>query len=331
MGVIADMILAIAVVAVAAGAIAEFQFRVRDICASADGAAVGIVRLCRGSALTSGERNGLAGCRFMVDRPALAPQLCPPGQGQQIGYFAAKKQEIVQQADQREQRMGQQVDGIAHIKHIDAHHDQIEQRHDPRPDGNDKENKELTIRIAGGIGKHQAQVQVIGHVAVQIGKLFRCNKILANNHFLSGAENHGKNIHQHHTGGIEQIKLKGADGQFHRPSQPVEEIQEENINQGICAEGIGQQPADQPPDLPLQDFGFIKSQNPVQHLSAVNHGHDRYQSRAQRNVQHEIRNALIPVVKAKTLKLSAEIFQMTQLLMVKIDHSYHTSFGGICP
>jgi hypothetical protein len=42
MAVIADMFLAIAIVALATGAIPEFQFRIADIRSAADGAAMGI-------------------------------------------------------------------------------------------------------------------------------------------------------------------------------------------------------------------------------------------------------------------------------------------------
>ena len=42
MAVIGDMLLAVAVIAFAPGAVAEFQFRIRHIGAAADGAPVGI-------------------------------------------------------------------------------------------------------------------------------------------------------------------------------------------------------------------------------------------------------------------------------------------------
>lgn len=45
MGMVIDVILAVAVISVATGAITEFQLRVAHICASADSAAVGVV-LC---------------------------------------------------------------------------------------------------------------------------------------------------------------------------------------------------------------------------------------------------------------------------------------------
>ena len=50
MSVIVDMILAVTVVAVASGAIAEFQFRIGYICASAYSAPMGVIGmfLCRG-------------------------------------------------------------------------------------------------------------------------------------------------------------------------------------------------------------------------------------------------------------------------------------------
>ena len=50
MGVIADVFFAVAVVAVAAGAVAEFQLRIGHIGSAADGAAVGVGGLHRGGA-----------------------------------------------------------------------------------------------------------------------------------------------------------------------------------------------------------------------------------------------------------------------------------------
>ena len=58
MGMIADVIFTIAVVAVAAGAVAEFQFRVGDVGAAAYGAFVVVVCFGRLGGVLDGFRRG---------------------------------------------------------------------------------------------------------------------------------------------------------------------------------------------------------------------------------------------------------------------------------
>ena len=64
MGVIADVILAVAEVAVASGAIAEFQLRIAGICPAADSAAMGVGGSFFGTSLSKGNRGGLPGSGF---------------------------------------------------------------------------------------------------------------------------------------------------------------------------------------------------------------------------------------------------------------------------
>lgn len=83
MGVIADVIFAVAVVAVAPGAIAELQLGVRYIGPSTHCAAVGIVPVSTVILMLGGSEvyhSGTGGLRIGVFALA-APQLCPPGKG----------------------------------------------------------------------------------------------------------------------------------------------------------------------------------------------------------------------------------------------------------
>ena len=79
MAVIIDMILAVAVVAAATGAVAEFQFRVGNVRSAADGALVGEILFLGCRAIRS--CLGLEGDDFGTLGFAGTMQFCPPGQG----------------------------------------------------------------------------------------------------------------------------------------------------------------------------------------------------------------------------------------------------------
>ena len=87
MGVVADVVFAVAMVAVAAGAVAKFQLWVRDIRSSAYGAAVGIGLLDGGGGRLvgtgRGERDGFCfgGLCLSAEKAA---QVCPPGHGDHV-------------------------------------------------------------------------------------------------------------------------------------------------------------------------------------------------------------------------------------------------------
>lgn len=103
MSVVADVIFTVAVVAVTAGAVAEFQFWVRNISPAADGASVGIGRCMIGRlrrALPEGNRIGLTPIPVW---PLLQ-------KGKKIQNILAGKQQIIQHSDQGEQIVGEQVE-----------------------------------------------------------------------------------------------------------------------------------------------------------------------------------------------------------------------------
>ena len=86
MGVVVDVFFAVAMIAVAAGAVTELQFRIAYIRASADGAAVGVRCLSRlrmllircGKGNNFGPVGGIGGLALLF-----ALQLHPQGQGEQ--------------------------------------------------------------------------------------------------------------------------------------------------------------------------------------------------------------------------------------------------------
>ena len=70
---VVDMLFAVAVVALAAGAVAEFQFRIGYIRLAANGATVGVVGLLlrlRIISVCAGEGNNLGGFLLFVEKPS---------------------------------------------------------------------------------------------------------------------------------------------------------------------------------------------------------------------------------------------------------------------
>ena len=93
MGVVADMILAVAEVAIAAAAVAELQLGITYIGAAADGAAVTVSGFCLGGMILN--INGLLRCvrALLFGLGVIA--------GQQVQHFFSKKQEIIKHTNQR--------------------------------------------------------------------------------------------------------------------------------------------------------------------------------------------------------------------------------------
>ena len=115
MGMIVDMILAVAMIAPAPGAIAELQFRITNIGAAADGAFVMIRRfnLCGAGFIGTGigERNGAGTALGLLRCIVLflseqATCVGPPGQREHILDIGTEEQEIVCQSNQ-----GKEIDG----------------------------------------------------------------------------------------------------------------------------------------------------------------------------------------------------------------------------
>ena len=109
--VIADVVFAVAMVAIAPGAVPEFQLRVGYIRPSAYGAAVGVRCLGCGNGGLVGAGSGeghhlglfLPGCRLLL-APAQEPgKIHPPVHGYHIQHILAEEQEVVGQGHDGEQ------------------------------------------------------------------------------------------------------------------------------------------------------------------------------------------------------------------------------------
>ena len=113
MGMIVNVVFTVAVIAVAAGAVTEFQLRIRHIGSAAHGAFVGVrcLHSCGAGLIGagSGEGDGAGFClRLLFEKSAGVE---PPGQRNYIHNVLAKEQEIVGDGDKREQVVGEETCG----------------------------------------------------------------------------------------------------------------------------------------------------------------------------------------------------------------------------
>lgn len=209
MGVVIDVILAVAEVAVATGAVAELQLGIGHIGATAYGTAVQIGGLSFFLALVKGDCSGgplLPGSAMSAGADRLR---------QQIQYILTGKQQEIGNADQREQIMREQV---AHIAHINDQQNQVKNAQEPGLYRDNEENQKLAVRIGNGEDQKQSKVHIPGHIAVNISthKLSRQEAALYSNR-IHRRKDHGKDHHQQHSGKIEKIELEGSHNQFHVP------------------------------------------------------------------------------------------------------------------
>ena len=158
MGMMVDVILTVAVVAVAAGAVTEFQIRVRNIGAAANCAAVGIrrFRLGSGSFIGAGAVEvygalSLGGRAFLFEKPG---EIDLPGKGDHIDHIFAEEQEIIADGHEGEQTVGEQAGGC-HIDKTVKGQTQINDCKDPCLDRDDIQKQELGIGVHGGIAEEQ--------------------------------------------------------------------------------------------------------------------------------------------------------------------------------
>ena len=158
MGMVVNMVDAVAVVAVAPGAVTEFQFRVGGICSAADSAFVGVIflfgcALVRTAVFEDDDLRFLGW--FFLEK---AGNLHPPAKGEDIDDATAGEQKIITERHQREQAVGEQHYGVAHVEYIDGDQDQVQQRQDPGFHRDHEQNQELTVWIHGGEGSGSPSV-----------------------------------------------------------------------------------------------------------------------------------------------------------------------------
>ena len=164
----------------------------------------------------------------------------------------------------------------------------------------------MGIGIQGGIAQEQAQVQIITHTAVDTVK--GIDHTAAGNG--NAAQAHGKHIHHQHAGQVEKIKPQCTPDIFHGTPQGIIADEGNSHQEQVGATAaIGQRERNQTPNLALQNQLAVEAKNIIQHHAAGGHANQIYQRTAQRNIQHQIGNALIPVLKTETFEFVTKIFQ----------------------
>ena len=176
--VAADVVFTVAMVAVALGAVAEFQLRIGHIRPSANAAAVGvqILRLCIFLAGSTGEGDDL----WLLD--FLATGFNPPGKRKQISDILTEEQQVIADGYQREQIVGEEKYGIGVDQNTVCSESQVDDAKDPGLYRNDEEQQKLCIGEHGGVGQKQAGIQI--------------------QNICIATEEHTEDVHQYHTGEI---------------------------------------------------------------------------------------------------------------------------------
>ena len=264
MAVVIDMILAVAMVAFAPGAVAEFQLRIRYIGTAADGTFVGVRRLGLGhrclvrTGIGEGDRFGL----LLLGRalPEEPPGIHPPGHGEYIDHILAEKQEIVSQRND-----GEQVDREGVYQKSEYHQEQIQQCEDPGLHGNNEQEQKLGIRVHGGISQEQAQIQIVGGGAA--------------------AEDHTVDVHKQDTGEVEQVEPERSPAIFDGPSKRVVA---QKTNSGIdnVTHIKNKRVGKQPPNLAMEYGRPVKAENVIKGIGFVNRVDQIHQSATQGDIHH---------------------------------------------
>lgn len=286
---IVDVIDAVAVIAIALRAVAEFEVRIVRIRPATDRAFMPVGLLAGFGAVGAcpvGARAGI--CR---GRAVILPLPVAQCVGQDVFDVAAEEEEVVQkrhdgqQPVEREERG--QLQGREHVQHREA---EIDPRHVFHLDGDEEEQQHLRLRRDGRDGEKQAEVQR-GRVR-------------------SGAEQHCGQIGQHKSGQIIEIEAERAPVALQDLSELIIAEQRHRRQQQSRAPHVVQVRKDvrkQPPDLPAQNGGAAEAEIAVDDIAGVDVRERKDRQISNGNDEHEIRNALAPVFEAEAFKPSAKI------------------------
>ena len=248
MNVVVDVVLAIAVIPPALGAVPEFQPPVAHVRPATDCAFVGVWGLGLGySGLVGpggGKGMGLAlGADFWRASSEKPPGVGPPAHGNDIQHVFSEEQEVIGQGHHREQIGREGIDEQA----VDDQH-QVQQGEDPGPHGDNEHQQELCVRVQGGVGQEQTHVQIV--------------------HVRLPAEKQTVNVHHYDARQIENVEFAYVLDVFHGPADGIIAQQADGGEQkatGVKGQGIGQQS----PDLPVENAVPVKAQQVVRaHSSA---------------------------------------------------------------
>ena len=289
MGMIADMLFAIAIIAVAPGAVAEFQLRIGDVRSAADSTLV-VIGCFDGSNAGlirpgGGEGNGLGsgGWRILFLLPEQPGCVDPPGHGENIDNILAEEQEIVEKGNKGEQTVGEEA-RCSQLDHVQHHQRKIQHCKDPCLDRDDEQEQKLGVGVQRCVTQKQTQIQIADS--------------------SPSAENHAENILQKDTGQIKQIKPQRTPEIFHGPPQrKVAEQTDSGQQNAACV--VGKSIGEKPPDLALQDQLPVKAEGVIKGVAGIKHTDQIYQGAAEGHIQHQIGDSFCAVAEAEALKAAA--------------------------
>ena len=145
MTMVIDVLLAVAVVAVTPGAVAELQLRVGSVSSATYSAFMIVVGFWCGLFLSEWDRAAGGGRTFFPAAKAIL-------NGQEIDDVLSGEQQVVAQCYKWEQVVGEVKCGEGEVENVCDHDYKIDNCNDPTLDRYNKEDQELTVRIGGGEG-----------------------------------------------------------------------------------------------------------------------------------------------------------------------------------
>lgn len=264
-----QMILAVLVIAVAFGAVTEFQMVAVRLCPSADGALVPRAG-CRTVHLLAID---LLAVHFLV--AVFLHVSCHGKENDEVhdGHQCTHRRRKVGRTDEdavfhRTENIPGEQHPIQHTKPLGFHRD-------------DEKQQEFHIRVLGRKGHEQGQVQVIGRHGE--GDARQPQRKIRDKRRQNVADDAHKEIH---------VEPERAPLVFQLSPDHIIQIQGKYDEQEITAGRIHEE-GHQPPDLPVQDRPHIQAQvRPVHRRCKV---HDEETAAVQHNdVKHQIVNGVFP-------------------------------------
>ena len=206
-----------------------------------------------------------------------------PASRNHVQNILAEEQEVVGKRNDGEEIVGEGI-----CNQIVDNHKQIEYGKNPGFNGNDKKQKEPGIGEHGGIAEKKTQIQ-IGYIC-------------------PSTENHTPDVHHQDTAQIEQVEPECAPDALYGAAKGIVTEQCHSHEEQIAVIK-GERVGDEPPNLPTQNGCTVENQKGIQQGILRKLRHQIHQYTAEGNVQHQIRNAFIAVLKTETVKTPAQVFQ----------------------
>ena len=283
---VVDVVDAIAVIALALGAVAELQIRILRVRPSTDRTLVAVGALA-GFALIGTGPVGIRAGAGLLRAARAAPRL-----RKQVLNVSAEEQEIVCKGDKRHepverQRSRQKQENNVHRREGKVHPGKIFDL-----DGDKHHQKHSCLGREGCNGEKQAEVQRSGIDVV--------------------AEDEARDVAQKNAREIVEIKAADTPVIFEHFSELVIAEQTDDRQKQIIARDIEQVCEDvskQPPDLPVQNFGRGEAEKTVDHAARVNDRQRIGDQVSDGDDEHQVRNAEVRMQHAEAVDAAAQRIQ----------------------